>query len=88
MDVEVIPVAVSLGVIWPQRQWKKFSGVTGVMELMEPIPPGLEFDDFMATIEQRIEDGTMRLIEETASGQVLEDARARHANGATNAEAA
>lgn len=84
LDVEVIPVAVSLGVIWPQRQWRKASGVTGVMELLEPIPPGLDYDAFMATIEERIETNTMRLIEESASGQVLEDARDRYKRGANN----
>ena len=86
MDVEVIPMAVSLGVIWPQRQWRKNLGQRGVMELMEPIPPGMEFEEFMATIEERIETGTMRLIEETATGQMLEDARERYAQQSTNDE--
>ena len=84
IDVEVIPVAASLGVIWPQRQWRKPTGQTGVMELLEPIPPGLDFDEFMATLEERIETNTMRLIEETAQGQVLEDARDRYRRGANN----
>ncbi|MEM7058600.1 MAG: 1-acyl-sn-glycerol-3-phosphate acyltransferase [Pseudomonadota bacterium] len=83
-EIEVIPVAASLGVIWPQRQWRKFSGVTGVMELLEPIQPGQDFDTFMATLEERIETNTMRLIEETASGQELEDARDRFRRGANN----
>lgn len=84
VDVEVIPIAASLGVIWPQRKWRKYSGVTGVIELLEPIKPGLEFDEFMKTLEERIETNTMRLIEETASGQVLEDARDRYQRGANN----
>ena len=75
---------MSLGVIWPQREWRKYRGVTGVMEMMEPIPPGLSFDEFMATLEERIETRTMELIEEGASGQVLEDARDRYARGASN----
>ena len=83
-DVEVIPVAVSLGVIWPQRKWKKMSGQTGAIELLEPIPPGLEFEEFMRTLETRIETQTMALIEEHATGQVLEDARDRYARGASN----
>jgi len=84
MDVEVIPVAASLGVIWPQRQWRKFTGKTGVMELLEPIQPGLDFEEFMQTLEDRIETNTMRLIEENASGQILEDARDRYKRGANN----
>ena len=86
MEVEAVPVAISLGVIWPQRQWWKNPGTTGAIEFMEPIPPGMEFGTFMATIEDRIESQTMALIEEHASGQMLEDARTRHAKGADNSE--
>ena len=84
MEVEAIPVAVSLGVIWPQRGWRKNPGMTGAIEFMEPIPPGMEFDAFMETIEDRIETQTMALIEEHAKGQMLQDARRRHAEGADN----
>ncbi len=84
MDVEAVPVAISLGVIWPQRQWRKNPGTTGAIEFMEPIPPGMEFDQFMQTIEERIETQTMKLIEEHASGAQLEEARARYAAKANN----
>ena len=84
MEVEAVPVALSLGVIWPQRQWRKNMGQTGAIEFMDPIPTGMEFDRFMAEIEQRIETRTMELIEEHASGQMLEDARDRFARGASN----
>ncbi|MEM0988085.1 MAG: 1-acyl-sn-glycerol-3-phosphate acyltransferase [Pseudomonadota bacterium] len=84
MEVEAVPVAVSLGVIWPRREWRKDWGKVGVIEYLEPIPPGLDHDTFMAEVEKRIETRTMELIEETASGQVLEDARDRHARGANN----
>ena len=84
MEVEAVPVALSLGVIWPQRQWRKNIGRTGAIELMEPIPPGMEFDDFMAQIESRIETRTMELIEEHASRPMLEAARERYQRGANN----
>lgn len=84
LDVEVVPVAVSLGVIWPQRDWRKFSGVTGVMEFMDPIKPGMSFEAFMTEIEARIETRTMALIEESASDEVLQAALERHARGANN----
>ncbi|MEL7471336.1 MAG: lysophospholipid acyltransferase family protein [Pseudomonadota bacterium] len=86
MDVEAIPVAVSLGVIWPQRQWRKHINQTGAIEFMQPIPPGKDFETFMSEIEDRIESGTMELIEEHASGKALEDARRRHARGIDNTE--
>jgi hypothetical protein len=51
---------------------------------MEPIPPGLGFDEFMAEVERRIETRTMELIEEHATGRRLEEARDRAARGADN----
>lgn len=84
MGVEAVPVAVSLGIIWPRREWVKNTGRTGVCEFMEPIPPGMEFDAFMAEIEARIESRTMELIAEHAPPAMLEEARALKARGATN----
>lgn len=84
LDVPVVPVALSLGTIWPRRQWKKHVGQTGAMEFLEPIAPGLPFDDFMAEVERRIEQGTMRLIREHAKGRVLAEAEDRHARGINN----
>ena len=84
MGVEAVPVAASLGVIWPQRRWRKYSGVTGAIEFMEPIPPGMPPDEFLAEIERRIETRTMELIEEHASGERLEAARDRYRRGADN----
>ncbi|MEL6774844.1 MAG: 1-acyl-sn-glycerol-3-phosphate acyltransferase, partial [Pseudomonadota bacterium] len=75
----VVPIATSAGVIWPRREWNKHTGQTGAMEFLEPIQPGLDFETFMATIETRIEEGTMRLIREHAKGDVLAAAEARHA---------
>jgi 1-acyl-sn-glycerol-3-phosphate acyltransferase len=84
MDVEAVPVAMSLGVIWPQRRWRKFSGVTGALEFMEPILPGMPPEDFMVEVERRIETRTMELIEQHASGERLEAARDRYRRGANN----
>ena len=84
LDIEVVPVASSLGVIWPRRGWRKTARATGVMEFMAPIAPGLAFDEFMAELERRIETRTMELIEECASGPVLEAARDRYARGINN----
>jgi 1-acyl-sn-glycerol-3-phosphate acyltransferase len=84
MGVEAVPVAVSLGVIWPRRYWRKHSGVTGAIEFMEPIPPGMPPDEFLAEVERRIEKRTMELIEEHATGARLEAARERQRRGADN----
>lgn len=84
MNIEVIPIAFSVGVIWPQRQWTKRANQKGIMELMEPIQPGLPFDDFMALIEERLETRTMDLIRESATGEVLAAAEDRYARGVNN----
>lgn len=84
MGVEAVPVAVSLGVIWPRREWRKFAHVTGAIEYLEPIPPGMDREAFMAEIEERIEARTMQLIEEHAAGRRLEEARDRFARRANN----
>lgn len=84
MGVEAVPIADSLGVIWPQRRWRKYPGVTGAIEFMAPVAPGLLPDEFMAEVERRIETRTMELIEEHASGERLEAARDRRRRGANN----
>lgn len=84
MEVEAVPVAASLGVVWPRREWRKYSGVTGAIEFMEPIPPGMEFDDFMAEVERRIETRTMELIREHCPPDRLAEALDRHRRGANN----
>lgn len=84
LDEPCYPVVASLGVIWPRRHWKKRAGVRGVIEFLEPIPPGLPLETFMQEIERRIEEGTMRLIRETAPPEVLAEAEDRHARGVNN----
>ncbi|MEO1491715.1 MAG: 1-acyl-sn-glycerol-3-phosphate acyltransferase [Pseudomonadota bacterium] len=86
MGVEAVPAAVSLGVIWPQRCWRKNIGVTGAVQYLEPIPPGLTMEAFMAAIEERIENGSMTLLREHASGEMLEAAERRHRLGLNNAD--
>ncbi len=84
MEVEAVPVAVSLGVIWPQRSWRKRVGAQGAIEFLEPIQPGMAFDEFMSEVEQRIETRTMELIEEHARGRELDAARSRYEAGSAD----
>ena len=84
LGVEVVPMANSLGAIWPQRRWRKCLDRTGAVEFLEPIGPGLPLDTFMAEVETRIETATMRLIREHASGDDLAAAEDRYARRANN----
>ncbi len=84
LGIAVTPVAMSVGTIWPRREKRKYVGQTGAYEFLPPIPPGLGKDEFMAKLEEVIETNTMRLIEEHASGDVLDAARDRYARGVGN----
>jgi len=84
MDRPAVLVASSLGVIWPRREWVKHAGKTAAIEVLEPVPPGMALEPFMALVEERIEAATMRLIREHASGAILAAAEDRHARGIAN----
>jgi 1-acyl-sn-glycerol-3-phosphate acyltransferase len=52
--VPVVPAATNLGHFWQQQDFAKKAGLATV-EFLEPIPPGLDRDEFMSTLETRIE---------------------------------
>ena len=57
--VDCIPVALNSGVYW--TGFLKRPG-TIVLQFLEPIPPGLKRDTFMAQLQNRIETATSRLL--------------------------
>jgi 1-acyl-sn-glycerol-3-phosphate acyltransferase len=59
LDVTCVPVALNSGVHW--TGFLKRPG-TIVLEFLEPIPPGMKRQAFMALLEERIEAGTSRLL--------------------------
>lgn len=80
----VIPIAQSLGAIWPKREWGKKPGHSGAIRYLEPMPAGMEKDAFLALLEERVETATMELIREHATGEELRRAEERHARKARN----
>ncbi len=84
LGISVVPVAMSVGVIWPRRDRKKHPHQSGAYEFLTPIEPGLGMEEFMQKLEHEIETNTMRLIEEHAKGEILEAARDRYARKAAN----
>jgi 1-acyl-sn-glycerol-3-phosphate acyltransferase len=64
-DVPCLPVALNSGLFWPRRTFLRYPG-TLVVEFLDPLPPGLPRDQFMAHIESVIEEATGRLV---AAGQ-------------------
>lgn len=67
MGVPVVPVATNIGVFWQQQEKPKRSG-TAVIEFLDPIPPGLPKEEFIAQLTQAVEARTAELVAE-ANGQ-------------------
>lgn len=63
--VPCLPVALNSGLFWPRRTFLRYPG-TLVVEFLDPLPPGLPRDEFMARIQSVIEEATGRLV---AAGQ-------------------
>ncbi|MFN0024799.1 MAG: lysophospholipid acyltransferase family protein [Parvularculaceae bacterium] len=63
------PVATNLGLYWPQQSWRLTPG-EAVIEFLDPIPPGLEKEEFMARLEAAIEKRSLELLGETAPAQL------------------
>ena len=61
LGIPVVPVALNSGVFWGRRQFVKRPGVIDV-EALPAIPPGLDRKVFMATLRDRIEQATARLV--------------------------
>jgi 1-acyl-sn-glycerol-3-phosphate acyltransferase len=62
LDVPCVPVAHNSGLFWAGGFLRKPGTV--VLEFLEPIPPGLPRDRFMALLETRTEEAASRLLDE------------------------
>jgi len=58
-----VPVATNVGYFWPRRGLYRRPGVA-VVEFMEPMPPGMTRDDFMAHLELVVEARSDALLKE------------------------
>jgi 1-acyl-sn-glycerol-3-phosphate acyltransferase len=68
LDLPCLPVALNSGLFWGRRQFIKRPG-TIVVEILEPVPPGLDRAVFFARIAEDIEAASNRLLEETAQSE-------------------
>jgi 1-acyl-sn-glycerol-3-phosphate acyltransferase len=62
-NVPCVPIALNSGLFWKRRSIIRMPG-TVVVEVLDPIPPGLDQEAFMARLQNDIETATARLIEE------------------------
>jgi 1-acyl-sn-glycerol-3-phosphate acyltransferase len=65
--VACVPMALNSGLYWPRRSLLRLPG-TMVVEILDPIPPGLEKTAFFSRLQNDIEAATNRLIEQARSG--------------------
>jgi 1-acyl-sn-glycerol-3-phosphate acyltransferase len=59
--VPCLPVALNSGLFWPRRTFMRYPG-TLVLEFLDPLPPGLPRDEFLARLESTIEGATNRIV--------------------------
>src|ERR671913_135071 len=75
LDIPCVPIALNSGLYWPRRRFIRRPG-TILVEILDPIPPGLPRKEFMDELQTRLEaasarllaEGTARLSEATAAG--------------------
>jgi 1-acyl-sn-glycerol-3-phosphate acyltransferase len=58
-----LPIALNSGLFWPRRSFRRYPGTIRV-EVLDPIPPGLDKQTFGETLKQVIETATARLVAE------------------------
>jgi 1-acyl-sn-glycerol-3-phosphate acyltransferase len=63
LGVPCVPVALNSGLFWPRRTLTRRPG-TIVVEILEPIPPGLPKKEFLSRLEATIETAADRLLAE------------------------
>lgn len=63
LGVPCVPLALNSGLFWPRRKLMRYPG-TIVVEILDPLPPGLPRAEFRREIETRIEQASARLAEE------------------------
>jgi len=62
----VVPAATNVGMFWPRTGiWRKPG--TAIVEFLDPLPNGMEQDEFMKMLEDVVETASDRLMEEATS---------------------
>ena len=61
-----LPIALNSGLFWPRRSFLRYPG-TVVVEVLDPIAPGLDKPAFAERLQETIEQATARLIAEGES---------------------
>jgi len=66
LKVPVYPIALNAGLYWPRRGFLHYPG-TILLEVLDPIPPGLDSKTFLHRLIATLEPASDRLLQEAAS---------------------
>jgi 1-acyl-sn-glycerol-3-phosphate acyltransferase len=66
LGVPAVPLALNSGLYWPRRTFRRYPGVI-IVDVLDPIAPGLSRREFRQALEARIEAACDRLIVEAAA---------------------
>jgi len=58
-----VPVALNSGLFWPRRSLRRYPG-TVLVEVLDPIAPGLDKRTFLRRLQNALEEATARLVAE------------------------
>ena len=61
--VSCLPIALNSGLFWPRRSLWRYPG-TILVEVLDPIPPGLAKEEFYERLQRDVEAATARLVAE------------------------
>jgi 1-acyl-sn-glycerol-3-phosphate acyltransferase len=75
LDVPCLPVALNSGLFWPRRSVIRRPG-TIVVEILDPIPPGLPKAEFLCRLEAAIETASNRLLVEGGAPGLVPNSQA------------
>jgi len=88
LGVPCIPLALNSGLYWPRRSFMRFPG-TIIIEILDPIPPGMPRAAFKAHVQNALEAASTRLLVEAAASAnpppLPEEARQHLSNLKTSA---
>jgi 1-acyl-sn-glycerol-3-phosphate acyltransferase len=63
MKLPCVPVALNSGLFWRRRSFRRYPG-TVLVEVLDPIPPGLDKRAFFRRLQDVLEQSTARLVAE------------------------
>jgi 1-acyl-sn-glycerol-3-phosphate acyltransferase len=63
LGLPCVPVALNSGLFMPRRSVRRYPG-TVLVEVLDPIPPGLDRREFLARLQNVLEEATARLVAE------------------------